>query len=166
MPSPLIRTIYKKIATRLEQRETDKRTGFFALMLIDMNEMKAINDQYGHSAGDQAIALVAQAIRESVRAEDLAGRWGGDEFMVLFEGVAPENVKLRAEAIKDFLKNNPLELEDNQNGQKTSITVSVGIGVADSRELRHEKSPEKEFFDLADQALYSEKKSRLNQKNN
>ena len=85
---------------RGEQENVSGCVGFF-----DIDNLKELNDFYGHAAGDQAIRSVVRAIRELVRAEDLIYRWGGDEFFVIMIGMEAEMAAARMERLEANLKN-------------------------------------------------------------
>ena len=75
------------------QREhscAERDRGVYALLMIDMDKLKDINDAFGHEAGNSAITLVAQCLQRSIRNSDYAARFGGDEFAVLLPGASPE----------------------------------------------------------------------------
>jgi diguanylate cyclase (GGDEF)-like protein len=72
----------------------------FSLILLDLDNLKTINDTHGHPAGDKAIRQLADALRKTLRAADLAGRWGGDEFIVIL----PETDAAGAQRLVERLK--------------------------------------------------------------
>lgn len=94
--------------------------GFF-----DIDNLKEINDRYGHAVGDQAIRSVAHSIREVIRAEDLIYRWGGDEFFVVMVGMASEMAETRMQRLEPMLRCLTM------NGADRPITVEVSSGFAD-----------------------------------
>ncbi|MDX2052419.1 MAG: GGDEF domain-containing protein [Polyangiaceae bacterium] len=94
-----------------------------SVILIDMDGLKAVNDRWGHAAGDMAIKAIAGAIRETCRATDLAARLGGDEFAVLAAGVDAQGAFVLAERLRVQLAASPLD-------QIGRITVSLGIAEA------------------------------------
>ncbi len=97
-----------------------------ALIFIDLDRFKQVNDTFGHPAGDNLLQQVARRLGESVRGTDLVGRMGGDEFTVLLSRVAArEDVTLVAQKLADALAR-PFTL----GGQRVNITASVGCAVA------------------------------------
>lgn len=103
-----------------------KRHGWgLAVLFIDLNNFKSINDLYGHDLGDQVLQMVANRLKSSVRGEDLVSRWGGDEFVcLLFE------VKEEADATRlaEKMKNRIAE-SCEFNGTTLSIEASIGIAI-------------------------------------
>lgn len=104
-----------------------RRTGTAAaLILADLDHFKAINDQFGHSAGDTALQAFARACEGTVRSTDLVGRYGGEEFILLLPGVTPERAQEIAADISTRLQ---------QSGSRTIPrlpTVSYGIASTDA----------------------------------
>ncbi|TGD75292.1 diguanylate cyclase [Mangrovimicrobium sediminis] len=114
---------------RLEQMIVEARkdpSAVFAVMLIDLDLFKQVNDTHGHAAGDTVLKYVAQTLREICRMTDYAGRLGGDEFVLLLEG-AYEQAKVSPVLNKLFRRvHKPIELE---NGESARIGASVGIAI-------------------------------------
>lgn len=123
-----------------------------ALLLIDVDRLKEINDQDGHRAGNDALKHVAKAVRTAKRAADISARWGGDEFAVLLEDADGESASRVANTIVERLRAHPLTT------RKGSRPVTVTIGVA-SGTPRNESD---DFFDTADRALYRGKQEGRN----
>lgn len=96
------------------------------LMIIDIDNFKGVNDEYGHIVGDQVIKLVAEILKASVRNSDLIVRYGGDEFLVLVEDISLEHALNLAEKIRFKLSKQAIETSD----LKTPLYVSSSIGVA------------------------------------
>jgi diguanylate cyclase (GGDEF)-like protein len=117
--------------------------GTFALMLIDLDELKRINDRLGHLVGNSALKRVARILKESCRATDLAARFGGDEFALLLidaNQLLAEQVALRIDKV----------LRDDQ--QYPPLRVSVGISV-----YPQDATSAQELFEIADKRLYRNK---------
>lgn len=105
----------------LAQRTRDG--GRLALMFVDLDHFKEINDALGHEAGDRLLKVAAKRIRDAVRAEDTVARLGGDEFMVILDRVEPTlNVEALAGKVLTAAAR-PLDL----GGQQVSVTASIGI---------------------------------------
>lgn len=93
-----------------------------ALLLVDLDGLKSINDRYGHGAGDEALRRLATVIRSQLRATDIGARWGGDEFAV----VAPRTSKIAALALAERIRS----LIPQQGGE-WPLSVSVGVASTD-----------------------------------
>ena len=105
-----------------------ERTGSIpAVLFVDIDDFKTINDSLGHAAGDEVLASVGQRIRRAVRAEDTAARMGGDEFAILLENTTPREVTILADRLLQVLRA-PFTAE----GQSIPIRISVGIAFATS----------------------------------
>jgi two-component system cell cycle response regulator len=117
-----------------------------ALVLLDLDHLKDINDSYGHGAGDRVLTDLAAAVQAHVRAEDLFGRIGGDEFGVLCRGTPLAVAASFAERVRLLVES----LEIDVGPKVASITVSIGVSAFP--DLRCE-SPH-ELVNAADRALY------------
>ena len=117
----------------------------FALLLLDVDGLKRVNDSYGHAAGDQLLLGVAEAIRAATRSVDVPARIGGDEFCVL----APHQTAVRAGVLADRLAQS-IELLESADGAR----IGVSIGVVACPEHSHD--PER-LLELADGAMYRAK---------
>jgi diguanylate cyclase (GGDEF)-like protein len=120
--------------------------------MLDIDRFKSINDTWGHPAGDAVLVAAAARIQAAIRAEDLVGRWGGEEFLVLLVAGSPETVFLVGERARTALAASPIALPDG-----TEVTVTVSVGCASARG----GSPE-ELIARADGALYQAKHAGRN----
>ncbi len=140
---------------RLKQalrRTTRKKGRQVAVLFMDLDDFKAINDSLGHKIGDLLLTVVAQRLRRCLRPEDTLARFGGDEFVVLIEDVeAPKDAVRVAERIVGALRE-PFVVE----GRELFIRTSIGIASGTSRH----KFPEDLLRD-ADTAMYEAKEERL-----
>ncbi|MFN2582433.1 MAG: putative bifunctional diguanylate cyclase/phosphodiesterase, partial [Candidatus Dormibacteria bacterium] len=93
-----------------------------AVLFLDLDRFKLVNDSLGHPVGDKLLEAVAQRLRDSLRASDLAARFGGDEFAVLAEGTSVEGASSLAEAITESLRD-PFEVD----GHELLVTASIGV---------------------------------------
>ena len=123
-----------------------------ALLLIDVDGFKQINDSYGHQAGDEVAVEISRRLSAVLRPADLCGRWGGDEFIVLFSDLGGRPLKAIAEAVQRGLSQ-PVAL---RNGRQVAVTVSIGACLVESGESLEYVA------DLADAALYRAKGSGRN----
>jgi diguanylate cyclase (GGDEF)-like protein len=101
-----------------------------ALLFIDLNDFKLVNDQYGHAAGDQVLREVALRLQDTIRASDLVGRIGGDEFALIVEGAESQNdVAVLAEKVARSVEA-PIDLE----GAVVNVGASIGIAFYPDRD--------------------------------
>jgi len=130
------------------------RHGFpLSLLLLDVDELKALNDVYGHRAGDAALCHVARAIREGLRASDVAARWGGDEFVLLAPNTRADEAISLAERVRSLVASEPADVE------RDAVTISMGVATLVPR-LPFD-TPEA-LLRAADAALYMAKRSGRN----
>jgi len=125
----------------------------FSVLMIDIDNLKVINDQHGHDIGNKAIRVVAEAISNSVRATDIVARYGGDEFIVMLPKASESAARAAGERIMRQVTNAVIDT----HGQPVAISVSMGLAtypvMADEAEslLRN-----------ADKALYASKRAGRN----
>ena len=123
-----------------------------ALLLIDIDHFKAINDRWGHQAGDEVAAELARRISVVLRPNDVCGRWGGDEFIVLFSDLGTRPLKVIGDAMHRGLSN-PVIL---RSGTPVPVTVSIGACLVEPDETVEQVA------DMADAALYMAKENGRN----
>ncbi|MGD8867976.1 MAG: sensor domain-containing diguanylate cyclase [Gemmatimonadales bacterium] len=101
-----------------------ERTGSaFAVAIADVDNFKAFNDRYGHDAGDHVLKNVARAIRDGLRPGDHAGRWGGEEFLIVLPSTALDDAAGVVERIRRGVERKRVEWD----GRRLQVTVSVGV---------------------------------------
>jgi diguanylate cyclase (GGDEF)-like protein len=112
--------------------------------VIDIDNLKPINDTLGHSRGDKAIRAVARAVRSLIRADDMLFRWGGDEFLVLMFKLHEEEASRRLKSLNDILE------ENGERWTSAPVKITVSSGVCGFESLK-ELGP---AIERADQAMY------------
>jgi len=127
------------------------------LLIIDIDHFKQVNDTYGHLAGDQVLAAIAQEIRASIRGRDMVARFGGEEFAVLIRDTPRSGCKVVAENIRSNIEQCSVDLI-NEEGKALTLSVTASVGGA---WLRIKESTE-EFIARADRNLYSSKENGRN----
>jgi diguanylate cyclase (GGDEF)-like protein len=145
----------RRHALELARRELvrQQRTGrHLALLVLDLDHFKSVNDTHGHAAGDSVLASVSAAAREALRAMDIFGRLGGEEFVV----VLPETDETQAIASAERLRARIAALNTPIGETSIRITVSVGIAV-DGALGRDPDAALTELLRRADAALYAAK---------
>ncbi|MDX2495310.1 MAG: diguanylate cyclase [Desulfuromusa sp.] len=124
-----------------------------ALMFLDLDDFKYINDTYGHDAGDQVLQIIAKRLELLVRKEDTVARLGGDEFLVLLESdVTKADINQIANKII-----NEATLPINVDGQELSIGISIGISTGPAKGQNYQS-----LISTADRAMYRAKKNGRN----
>ncbi|HEX5117127.1 MAG TPA: diguanylate cyclase [Pseudonocardiaceae bacterium] len=120
-----------------------------AVLIVDIDHFKSINDRYGHPAGDHVLVEVARRLRESVRHADFIARYGGEEFALVVPGVGPQELAGIGERLRTEVAARPIQVLPG-----VSIYVTVSVGTAGYP--RHGNSPA-ELITTADRALYTAK---------
>ena len=129
--------------------ELKRETRPACALMIDLDYFKTINDEYGHLIGDQVLREVAKQICDSVRASDIACRWGGEEFLIMARDCLRDDAQLLAEKIAGAIREHRVETA------QAAIHVSVSIGISEWRR----DDTVVTFFDRADQALLLAKRN-------
>jgi diguanylate cyclase (GGDEF)-like protein len=127
-----------------------------ALLLIDADHFKKVNDTWGHAAGDAALRALAGHLQRSVRSEDMIARFGGEEFAVLARETSAPGALAVAERIRKSVEKTPVVLE---NGDKLSLTVSIGVVHMGSGRAYVSADA---LLEAADEALYKAKEAGRN----
>lgn len=131
--------------------ELAKRNGSkLSVSMMDIDKFKQINDLYGHVEGDAALKLYASVVKENIRQDDLFGRYGGDEFVIIFPNSTLEMAQKVIERISNSLKSSRLTLYN------TDIELSISVGLC---ELTDEINPE-DMINKADKRMYENKNSK------
>jgi diguanylate cyclase (GGDEF)-like protein len=133
-----------------------QRSGsMFAVVMVDIDHFKRINDTHGHETGDEVLARIATVLGNGIRRSDIACRYGGEEFLLLLLGSSAENAVRRATEIRHSLRNLVLSL---RGGATLSITASFGVAACPEHGTDRDA-----LLRAADQALYRAKNSGRDQ---
>lgn len=138
---------------RVEQAilRAQRSDGGFALVVIDLDGFKAVNDTYGHQAGDALLVVLADRLEHSVRASDTVARLGGDEFVVVLEGRAErDQYRKLAEKLRQVLVE-PVMLDDDTS---TRVGASIGLSLYPA-----DGASASQLLSVADFAMYANKRS-------
>jgi diguanylate cyclase (GGDEF)-like protein len=127
-----------------------------AVALVDIDHFKAVNDAYGHLAGDEVLRAISGRFRQRLQEGDLAGRFGGEEFALLFLGVGAADAYRIAERLRESIKQSPISLSSVPD-EVDPVTVTVSIGVASLN--GGTRVTVTEMLAAADSALYNAKKA-------
>jgi diguanylate cyclase (GGDEF)-like protein len=120
-----------------------------SVAFIDIDRFKPINDTYGHNSGDAVLRQIANLVADSVRASDMFGRYGGEEFMLILPETTPEDAVGLAEELRALVMQEPLRIAD---GQSIKATISIGIAGGHGSGLQLDM-----LVDRADAAMYAAK---------
>lgn len=131
-----------------EISRAQRQNGEFSVLLIDIDDFKQVNDRWGHAVGDEVLAKTASLFQSMIRKQDLVGRWGGEEFLVIVPG--PCDVEALAERIRS-----EIAVAEYSHGKGSfHITVSIGIACANQTSIGDE------ILKQADDALYTAKATK------
>lgn len=132
----------------------DTQGSSIAILMVDIDHFKLINDTYGHPVGDKVLQIIAKRCHNTIRERDLFARYGGEEFIALIAINSNDDIVASAERLRDVIASRPVQVDD------LSIEVSISIGTA-SAVVGDQKSLE-QLINQADIALYRAKKSGRN----
>ncbi|MCD6363437.1 MAG: diguanylate cyclase [Synergistetes bacterium] len=127
-----------------------------SVIISDLDHFKSINDAYGHLAGDEVLKKAASLIRENIREADIAGRYGGEEFMIILPNTSLDGAITTAERLRSKISQSQILVPGN--GKVITITMSFGICSYPEETIRDKE----DMIKLADEALYISKKKGRN----
>lgn len=148
---PLTGLYNRRYLTTALQRETDacaREGATLALLLIDLDLFKQINDRHGHAAGDDVLCQISALLLQSMRPSDICCRYGGEEFLLVLPGMGLQTAVERAQALRQQVAERRWLAE----GQPIGVTLSVGVACAHNARVAPAA-----LIDLADRALYQAK---------
>ena len=118
------RAFFEALEVGIQQADRGERP--LCLLMVDVDHFKQFNDTHGHPAGDRVLTAVAQILRDSLRATDVIGRYGGEEFAILLVDATREAALRVAEKLRNAIRDYAFE---TPGGSDQQITISIGIGV-------------------------------------
>lgn len=141
-----------------ESRKTGRQ---FAIMALDLDHFKAINDTYGHKAGDDVLQQVARRLQDNLRAVDLLARIGGEEFLVAIPNSDIVHARTAAERLCHLIRDTPFFI--GPNSQEIRVTMSVGVSLSGGQDAAEIVEDLEDLVNAADVALYAAKNGGRNQ---
>jgi diguanylate cyclase (GGDEF)-like protein/PAS domain S-box-containing protein len=145
------RAIYEQ--AQIYASDADLNQEAFSVILIDVDLLKDINDQYGHHAGDIALIHVAAQLEMGKRKPDRAGRWGGDEFLIILPRTGIKEAEILARRLHDLISGKNLE------GESGEFQIGTSIGVAGTDSVEGGEYDLEMILDMADKAMYLAKEA-------
>lgn len=125
----------------------------FALISFDIDHFKQVNDSYGHPIGDSALAHISQVVKQCIRADDVLGRIGGEEFLLFLPGASLEKAAEKAELLRKEISSKPLIVD----GKSIFLSASFGVSARSSNTATF-----CDLYKLSDNALYQAKQNGRN----
>jgi len=141
----------------IDKRHSGTQDRLYALLMLDIDHFKRVNDIYGHPAGDIVLKRIAQILVNSVRVDDIVIRWGGEEFLVLLENIPHESALRVAKNIRKIIEKTPFVTE---SGTEIWVTVSMGISFLPFYKSSPMLINFERALEIADSALYKSKETR------
>ena len=138
--------------------EADRTFSKIALLFVDLDDFKSINDTYGHKAGDAVLKIISKRMRNSIRESDLFGRYAGDEFVIALKQIEEKEMVEKIVTKLLYALSQPIKLEDKEGTQRDLyITVSIGITLYpdDTKDIQ-------QLINKADRAMYVIKSENKN----
>jgi len=136
-----------------EQNRITRNKSQVGIILCDVDHFKAVNDNFGHEAGDLVLVKLAEFFSQHIRKQDTVARWGGEEFLFVLPDTSAEQASIFAHKIHKLLAN----FSVNYKGRQIPITVSMGVNEINNENCLHEA------IGVADKYLYQAKQSGRNQ---
>lgn len=141
--------------------DSAQRTGQgFAVMVLDLDRFKSVNDHFGHAAGDAVLIEIANRLSQNLRSGDLLARMGGEEFLIALPQTELTDARMIAERLCRAIEASPVHLSDTN---QLNITISIGLSVSGDVADLSDKNSLLEIIERADRALLNAKASGRNQ---
>ena len=140
-------------ALEAEFKKAVRYNRVFSVLMLDADDLKPVNDRFGHAAGDKLIVSIAQVVQESLRETDVLARYGGDEFVVILNETTRDRAVEVAERIRTSVENTSF----SSSGERVSSTISVGVAC-----FSENSQDGIEIMAQADDKLYESKRKGKN----
>jgi len=127
--------------------------GSSALLMFDIDRFKVVNDEYGHTCGDEALRHLSKLLKTTLRETDIAGRYGGEEFVVTLLDTDEKGAEIFAERLRVLIEQSPVLYKQLE----VKVTVSIGFACFSNEFKDHER-----WIEAADKAMYQSKKNGRN----
>lgn len=128
--------------------KSDKKHQSLGIIMVDLNNFKEVNDEYGHQKGDELLVRTASTIHKFVSKSDIVARWGGDEFIILVSD-------LQDDFANSYVKNLQREIRKSNSEYNLNVGASLGYAI-----YPHQGSSFQELIQLADAGMYIDKKEK------
>jgi diguanylate cyclase (GGDEF)-like protein/PAS domain S-box-containing protein len=125
-----------------------------SVLMVDIDHFKQVNDQFGHAVGDKVLQVIAFYLIKHMRATDILGRYGGEEFLIIMPETGTQQARLVADRLLEHFHANPIQTKSG----RISVTISIGITTLSQNSI----STFYRMIDQADQALYHAKRNGRN----
>ena len=132
---------------------TKRNGGSSALLMFDIDRFKVVNDEYGHTCGDEALRHLSKLLKTTLRETDIAGRYGGEEFVVTLLDTDEKGAEIFAERLRVLIEQSPVMYKQLE----VKVTVSIGFACFSNEFKDHER-----WIEAADKAMYQSKKNGRN----
>ncbi|MEE9280189.1 MAG: GGDEF domain-containing protein, partial [Myxococcota bacterium] len=133
----------------VEIKRARREDNLLALVMLDIDDFKKLNDSFGHAAGDEVLRSVAEVMYSQIRDTDLLARYGGEEFALLTAQKGLEGASVLAEKVRSAVAALPVTVDTHRGTTEVRVTISAGVAAY--------KGDPKRLFNEADAALYEAK---------
>lgn len=151
---PLYNRRYFDTVIARQAARVDRYGASAAMIYVDIDNMKAINDGHGHAAGDYALIHVAGLLKRHIRQSDIAARIGGDEFAVLLESISAEEAEEKRELLRHAIADSACDFD----GAVLRVSASLGLAMLQPGEALSD------LLERADAAMYSDKRGHCSRR--
>ena len=144
---PNTRAVFRKLETELQRAQRENES--VAVLFMDLNNLKPVNDSYGHAAGDTLLLEVGRSLKRCLRPYDFLGRVGGDEFLAIVPGIAHDQLEGKMQVLKSAIATSAFRV-DKDATIHTSVSIGAAVFPADGAEAE-------ELVYLSDKRMYEDK---------